>query len=548
MVTAYREAGRDVSEGAHRLLAVMHLRERESYEETAEEVAAHYGLSRARLYELANRAESLLEPQRPGPKPGARTVVSLEVVIRAQAEVIALRDAEIARLEAELADAVRVGSRRRDQLNLVCAGRGVSLRGTQEIFEVAWGSSHTPPLEDLQRRRRHHGEQARAVLERVEREVGPSLEYVAADEIYLHGHPVNVVVEPRSVAILGIARWESTTGEDWHLWLTPYPALKLLISDLGAGLVAGAEKAGVPHQADYFHEKRWWDKHLLTPLAKVADRAWEVRLYAWEGATRVEGPGRRISARSVAEAEAASDSADAEFFEACAILDVVDTLFQATDPATRGLWTREGEARVGASVLVRLGALTHAVARRAARHFKRYSHRYSAWHQMFDAIPVQLRCTPANPDAAQAKRREVIADLLQVWDLERSLQGEELTRPEITVDDLDRRIRRLEHRLHRHCANLPEVIVSLRRLLKYPPRSSSAVESINSLLRTLQTTHRNVTDEMLALKALSWNLTRRRYANRRGHRSPYEMLGVRLGRPEQRWYDILFDEEAKAAA
>ena len=116
---------------------------------------------------------------------------------------------------------------------------------------------------------------------------------------------------------------------------------------------------------------------------------------------------------------------------------------------------------------------------------------------------------------------------------------------EVKIVEIQRWITRLEHRLHRMCSNLEEVKVMLRRILKYPQRSSSMVESLNSRLRVMQTTHRQVTDEMLALRALAWNLTPRRHANRRGHRSPYEMLGVDIGQGHRPWYEVLLEEERR---
>jgi hypothetical protein len=60
----------------------------------------------------------------------------------------------------------------------------------------------------------------------------------------------------------------------------------------------------------------------------------------------------------------------------------------------------------------------------------------------------------------------------------------------------------------------------------------------------MQMTHRRVTDEMLALAVLRLNLTPRKSLRRARGRSPYESLGVNLGRKGQRWFDVLLDAEA----
>jgi hypothetical protein len=88
--------------------------------------------------------------------------------------------------------------------------------------------------------------------------------------------------------------------------------------------------------------------------------------------------------------------------------------------------------------------------------------------------------------------------------------------------------------------NVRAVEQALRADLACPPRSSSSVESLNSQLRGLQVVHRTVSDELLLLAALAWNLTPRA-EGRRKRRSPYEMLGVDLAQAERPWYDVLLD-------
>jgi hypothetical protein len=51
------------------------------------------------------------------------------------------------------------------------------------------------------------------------------------------------------------------------------------------------------------------------------------------------------------------------------------------------------------------------------------------------------------------------------------------------------------------------------------------VEALNSRLRVLQMVHRHVSDNLLALVALRWNLSRRIEGRRRGA-CPFVQLGV----------------------
>src|SRR5262249_55012456 len=57
--------------------------------------------------------------------------------------------------------------------------------------------------------------------------------------------------------------------------------------------------------------------------------------------------------------------------------------------------------------------------------------------------------------------------------------------------------------------------------------ASSPVEGVNIVLRMQQSRHRRLTQELLDLKRLYWNVREFRTGRRRG-RSPYALLGVRL--------------------
>ena len=73
------------------------------------------------------------------------------------------------------------------------------------------------------------------------------------------------------------------------------------------------------------------------------------------------------------------------------------------------------------------------------------------------------------------------------------------------------------------CTNVDAVEREIVSLLTCPRRSSSMVEAFNNILRVLQQAHRHVSDDLLAILALKWNLSPRREGPRRG-RSPYVLL------------------------
>lgn len=540
-MTSYRPAPNRLATGRSRLRAVAHLVTREPTVETADEVAAHYGVSASYLYRLTSAVEGWLTPRRAGPPAGVRTIPQLEATIDSLHRRVVASEAENARLRHELRAVPAVDADRVARLELVCFASGVSLRRTREVVAVALGERWRPRLADLQARMAAHGKTAERLLTAVEAEVAPRVTCVAADDIYFRGKAVKVVAEPASVAILGIGRDPGTARADWAAWLSPYTSLDLLVSDLGGGLLGAAQDRGVAHQADYFHEKKWLNDHLLTPLGEHADRAWEALNDALDRATRVEGPGRRLGPAALARATAENQAAEGWFFAACDVVDTVDALFAATDPANGRLWTPLRTAAVLREAVDALVRIPLPAAARAARHLRRYGHRFSTWGRVFDAIDVHL-----HPAAVGASHRGVLDDLLTLWALQRQIQGSGEA-SETRLVDIQRRITRFERRLRHTCANLDDVARALQVALAWPRRSSSMVESLNSRLRVLQTSHRNVSDGMLALHALAWNLSPRRHAGKRRHQSPYAMLGASIAREGIPWYDVLLRAEAAAA-
>ncbi|MGI8492736.1 MAG: hypothetical protein ACR2NJ_08270, partial [Acidimicrobiales bacterium] len=73
---------------------------------------------------------------------------------------------------------------------------------------------------------------------------------------------------------------------------------------------------------------------------------------------------------------------------------------------------------------------------------------------------------------------------------------------------------------------------AVSRVLRRTVRASSAVECMNSVLRMHQSRHRTVSQGLLDLKRLYWNCREFREGKRRRHR-PYELLGLKPGRPHQ---------------
>lgn len=90
--------------------------------------------------------------------------------------------------------------------------------------------------------------------------------------------------------------------------------------------------------------------------------------------------------------------------------------------------------------------------------------------------------------------------------------------------------------LSKSCPDWPEQAGRVRAILRGVWRASSLVECVNSVARMQQARHRKMTQGLLDLKRLYWNLRRFRTGRRKG-RSPYGLLGLRL--PEMSFGDFL---------
>ena len=80
-------------------------------------------------------------------------------------------------------------------------------------------------------------------------------------------------------------------------------------------------------------------------------------------------------------------------------------------------------------------------------------------------------------------------------------------------------------------------VAAVRAAMRDVGRASSCVEGINSVVRMQQSRHRKMTQELLDLKRLYWNLRKFR-TGRRKKTSPYERLGVPVP-PNLSWWQLL---------
>ena len=81
--------------------------------------------------------------------------------------------------------------------------------------------------------------------------------------------------------------------------------------------------------------------------------------------------------------------------------------------------------------------------------------------------------------------------------------------------------------LSKSCPDWPEQARRIGAVLRGAWRASSLVECVNSVARMQQARHRKMTQGLLDLKRLYWNLRRFRTGRRKGQ-APYGLLGLKL--------------------
>jgi hypothetical protein len=348
------------------------------------------------------------------------------------------------------------------------------------------------------------------------------------DEIFFHGRPVPVGVEPASMTWFLGHRAENCQGATWYQQVQPWTALEYVLADAGTGLQAGI--ALVQHQRratgrlapedglDVFHTIREGERALSRSWKQV-EKQWEEA----EAATRRVEQARRQTGDTRGVATAASSGWKA-----------VEAAFACDDAAAAG-WARARSALRVFGPDGRLNDRTWAREQIASslpalsgRHWSKVRGFLQAEETLtfLDRLDRQLR--EAEPDA------ELRAAVVRLWWLRRQ-------RPRGSHDGLIAGAGHVAHLVQQVVCQRLDVRWwgSYRRVsgvLRRTVRASSAVECMNSVVRMHQSRHRTVTQGLLDLKRLYWNCRPFREGKRRG-RCPYKHLGLKLS--SYRFRDLL---------
>ena len=331
-----------------------------------------------------------------------------------------------------------------------------------------------------------------------------------------------MVVEPESLCWLTGRLGEARDGATWAAEFAQFPALEAVVRDDGSGLGKGVKLERARRRAaslpdlddslDVFHTLREGGRALRKTWG-AATRALERADAAQKDIDRRGRQGQSCQGRGSSlnrlwrDAERLWDQATA----AERAWKEATLAFEFFTPEGR-LNDRSQAAAVIAAALPHLSGVAWAKTRRLLLRRESFT--------FLDQVHQRLAGLGLDPDVLSALldleglRRQPwrLSAATRAWALVRTLQ------------------------LTKSCRDWHDEASRVRAVLRSVWRASSLVECVNSVARMQQARHRKMTQGLLDLKRLYWNLRRFRIGRRKGQ-TPYGLLGLDV--PDLSFWELL---------
>jgi hypothetical protein len=479
------------------------------------EQAARRGVSRQSLYREADTVLRSLDP-RP----------HQEEVARLRQEVTELgrqRD----QLQRCLAVAVVVDEDKQAEFATTGQARGVSLAALHVLLAVLLGPA-TPSRAKLGRFSRAAGRRAGALLSVLDGHSGSRAHQVAADEIFSGRRPILMTIEPASLCWLGGRLSDNCDGETWAEEFRGLTAAEQVTADGGQGMRKGValvnaerQQAGRPRlhdQRDHFHivhrarRARRGARYRAVQALQRAEKAQAVYDHAGRtGVPRSPMQGRLLNQAWV-KAEQAMDQWTAQ--------EAADCRLQSALPLIRPDGVLNTRAHAEAEVQAALVGQTGDDWDRARRLLT------SEAFTFLDRVHEQLVALAIAPELRQAAVR---AEALR-----RRPEARRGNTPSAAAARGALLVASVTLALAQEAGQRASALV--RGVLDAAWRSSSLVEGVNSVVRMHQSRQKQVTQGLLDLQRLYWNIHAFRAGKRKGS-SPYGRMGLAL--PNGGWWALL---------
>jgi len=405
---------------------------------------------------------------------------------------------------------------------------GLSLNQVLALLALILGMQACPGRSTLHRWIKLAGGAAGRVLKRLDARCRALVLVGCLDEIFFHGRPVLVGVEPASMTWFLGQKADNRSGATWAEALRDWNALSYVTADAGKGLQAGIAavqrrrqedgKPSLESGLDVFHTTYEAGRVLRQSWNRV-ERLWEQAELA---SRRVEqsqrqGQDARGAASAARRAWKQAEAAFAEYERSEAGWKVAHSALAVFGPDGR----LNDRAWASEQIALALPVLSG-----------------REWSKVRGLLQAEGALTFL--DRLHRQVREAVAEdslraeLVRLWWLRRRRPRADATGAVVGAGHVAPLVQELV--CQKMDPNWRESYGAVSRVLRGTVRASSAVECMNSVLRMHQARHRTVSQGLLDLKRLYWNCREFREGKRRRH-SPYELLGLKL--PSYRFWDLL---------
>lgn len=475
------------------------------------------GCSRQSLYDHADKVQKALTDVR---QPGPCRDALLQQVEQLQQDNRGLRE--------QLAGRIELDQPRRRRLAATTSAMGLSLSQIAEVFAVLLegqpqdaGQTPPPGRATIGRWVLAACLLAGVALRVLDAHARALAKVLCLDEIFFHGKPVLVAVEPHSMAVLLCDKALDRTGQTWQQALLPFRGLEHAVADAGTGLQAGLRALQRDRRADNPLTVSLDVFHLEKEARQVLGWLWRKVEARWHKAEKADArvgtakPQQRSGRLSQARAAWDEVARYWDWYERWAAawtrLKTALQLFRPDGSLNDRLWAA---AEIRAACALLPGPKWRKV-RRMAQDRRMLG--------FLDRLQKQLAEAEARPLLREA--------VVELWRLER--QGGQATLAVVQ-----------QWIVLCLAADWQQAYVRVSGVLGGVVRASSAVECVNSVLRMQQGRHRNVSQAMLDLKRLYWNC-REVQAGKREGKCPYQHLGVSLA--TYSFWEVLNSDPAELA-
>jgi hypothetical protein len=479
--------------------------------------AGRAGCSRQTIYDHAHKVQAAVVAAHDGG--------STRAALIAENQRLAQENAQLWRW---LEETVEFPVVKQHEFVAIATAMGLSLHQVLTLLALILGMQACPSRSTLHRWIKLAGVAAGRVLEILDARCRALVLVGCLDEIFFHGRPVLVGVEPASMTWFLGHKADDRAGATWAEALRAWGGLSFVTADAGKGLQAGIATVQRERRAngerslesglDVFHTT-YEARRILRQSWNRVERLWDQAEAASRRVKESQRQGRdaRGLAGRAGRLWKQAEAAFAEYERSEAGWELAHGALSVFCPEGR-LNDRTWASQQIALALPLLSGREWAKVRgllqaEGALTFLDRLHR-----QLGEAVPED----------------SLRAELVRLWWLRRQRPRAKLTGPVVGAGH----VAHLVHEVvcQKLDPNWRESYGAVSRVLRGTVRASSAVECMNSVLRMHQSRHRTVNQGLLDLKRLYWNCREFREGKRRRH-CPYKLLGLKL--PSYRFWDLL---------